>query len=404
MMMGMSPQLDMLVMRWACLLLSCLVLAMLPIASAAQDMPRLTQEGDIEIWDEQYLRGGTKGWTVPEDYHSYFSRDIPGEIRFGRFGRLSGRFLYTSWRPIKPLTDEQYAQGKVKLLDSHASDVRTAAFEIKNDYITLLISGAELPGQACINLLIDGKVVRSATGTGGDALSPIAFDVKELKGKQAQIQALDTSKEPFDYITVDCVYQSVDPKGATRIIATPPAGNAQGAGSVQGVSGAMSGKVELTDGVLMIAGKPVDLAEVIRLTTGVAAKASDAGSRVQLINGDQLTGEITGLEDEKLALTQPMLGPLKLKLDQVAQAIFMPGPTVDTEPGTLVQINNNLIPGTLKWIREDNIAIDCSLGLVPLPPHACSELCVCSSSGRRSRDRPRDFRRRQCAQRAVDDE
>ena len=348
-------------------LLSAIALAVISTGSLAKDMPRLVQKSDIEIWDEQYLSRALKGWTVPEDYHEIFGRHVPGEVRLGRFGRLSGRHLYTSWRPIIPLTDEQYAQGKVKLRDNHASEATTAAFEIKHDYITLLISGAQMPGEACVNLLVDGKVVRSATGTGSDVLTPIAFDVKAFKGKQARIQALDTSIEPFGYITLDCVYQSIDPKGAERVIAKPPTDNKRGTGGVQSVSGLVSGEVELVDGVLKVADQPIELGGVIRLNTGNRAKASDAGSRVQLRNGDLLAGEITALKEQKLVFTQPMLGPLELAFDQVAQAIFMPGPTVQADPGTLVQINNKLIPGTLKWIREDNIAIDCSLGLVPLP-------------------------------------
>lgn len=344
------------------------LLLLIPATSFAQDIPHRTQKGDIPVWDEQYLRGPPKGWTVPADYHDIFGRDVvPKEIRFGRFGLLSGQRLYTSWRPIKPLTDEQYALGKIKLLDQHTSEVLTPAFEIKLDYVTFLISGGNMPGEACVNLIVDDEVVRSATGTNDDTLQWAAFDVKALKGKQARIQALDTTTHAFGYITVDCVNQSVDTKGAKRVIAKPPAATTQGAGSVQAFAGTTSGKIEHIDGTLTIAGKPVDLAKVIRLDTGMAAKASDAGSRVQLSNGDLLAGEITGLEEEKLKLAQAMLGPLDLKLDQVAQAIFMPGPTLDAEPGNLVQINNRLIPGKLKWIREENIAIDCSLGLVPLP-------------------------------------
>lgn len=354
--------------RRARVVLSCLTLALVPVGSFAKDMPRITQKGDIEIWDDQYLRGTPKGWMVPEDYHDVFGRGgaIPKGIRYGRFGRLSGRHLYTSWRPIIPLTDEQYAQGKIKLRDNHVSEVRTAEFEIKLDYITFLVSGGDMPGEACINLLIDGKVVRSATGTNNDTLTPAAFDVKEFKGKKAQIQALDTSKEAFGYITVDCVYQSVGSKGATLVIAQPPA-KKQEAGSVKTASGMTNGKVEFVGGVLKVAGQPVDLGNIIELDTGVAAKASDASSRVQLNNGDLLAGEITGIKEDKLTLTQPTLGPLDLKLDHVAQAIFMPGDTVQAKPGTLVQIDNRKIPGKLKWIREDNIALDCALGLVPLP-------------------------------------
>ncbi len=353
--------------RRARVLLSYLVVALVAASGFAQDIPLRTQKGDIQIWDEQYLRGPPKGWTAPEDYHEVFGRDmISREIRYGRFGLLSGQRLYTSWRPIVPLTDEQYAQGKVKLLDNHTSQVITPPFEIKNDFITMLISGANIPGEACVNLLIDGKVVRTATGANHDILTAVAFDVKALKGKQAQIQVLDTSTNAFGYVTVDCVYQSIDPKGAIRVIAHSPEKTVQ-AGSVRTISGTTSGRVNLDGGILTVADQPVDPGNVLELRTGVAAEASDAGSRVQLTNGDLLAGEISGIAEQHLKFVQPTLGPLDLSLDHVAQTIFMPGPTVQAEPGTLVQINNRLVPGKLKWIREDTIAIDCSLGLVPLP-------------------------------------
>jgi len=352
--------------RIARTVLPCLVLALMGIRSPAQDIPLRTQQGDILVWDEQYLRGPPRGWTAPADYHESIGGAL-NDIRSGRFGLLSGKFLYSSWRQIIPLTDEAYAQGKIKLLGSHTSEVLTPAFEIQLDYVTFLISGANMPGEACVNLLVDGKVVRSATGTNNDILTPVAFDVKTLKGKLAQIQALDTSTHAFGYITVDCVYQSVDPKGATRVITQPPAETAQGVGSVQTVAGTTSGKVEFVGETLKVGGRPVDLDKFIQLDTGVLAKASDASSRVKLRNGDLVVGDITGLEEKKLKLDQPILGALDLELDQIGQAIFMPGPTVQAKPGTLVQINNNLIPGKLRWIRDESIAIDCSLGLVPLP-------------------------------------
>lgn len=353
--------------RRARVLLSYLVVALVAASGFAQDIPLRTQKGDIQIWDEQYLRGPPKGWTAPEDYHEVFGRDmISREIRYGRFGLLSGQRLYTSWRPIVPLTDKQYAQGKVKLLDNHTSQVITPPFEIKNDFITMLISGANFPGEACVNLLIDGKVVRTATGANHDILTAVAFDVKALKGKQAQIQVLDTSTNAFGYVTVDCVYQSIDPKSAIRVIAHSPEKTVQ-AGSVRTISGTTSGRVNLDGGILTVADQPVDPGNVLELRTGKAAEAPDAGSRVQLTNGDLLAGEISGIAEQHLKFVQPTLGQLDLSLDHVAQGIFMPGPTVKAKPGTLVQINNRLIPGKLKWIREDTIAIDCSLGLVPLP-------------------------------------
>jgi len=353
-------------------LLSCLLLAWVPASSFAKGpkpLPRRTQKGDIQIWDDQYLGGRPpKGGKASGGFLEVFGRYDPmnNVFRSGRFGLFSGSRVHTTFRFIKPMTDEIYAEGKTTIFDNHVSELVTSPFEVKLGYVTFLLSGGNMPNEACINLLIDGKVVRTATGRNDDTLEWVAFDVKAFKGQQAQIQVLDTSIAAFGYITFDCVYQSVDPKGATRVIAQPPA-EAKGAGSVTTASGTTNGKVELAGGALTIAKQPLDLGSIIELDTGVEAKASDAGRRVQLINGDLLAGDITGLKDDQLNFAQPTLGPLGLKLDDVAQAIFMPGPTVQAKPGTLIQINNRKIPGKLKWIREDNIAINCALGLVPLP-------------------------------------
>ena len=345
-----------------------LMLVLVTFGALGQDMPLRKQAGDIEIWEDQYLRGPPKGWIAPEDYHSSHGRGSPvlNAVRFGRFGAISGRFVYSSWRPIVPLTDEQYAEGKVKLRDNHRSEAQTPPFEITLDYITFLISGANKPGEACVNLLVDGKVMRTATGRNSDVLKPMAFDVRALKGKQAQIQVLDSSTDALVYITIDCIYQSVDPKGATRVIAESP-GEVAAAGRIKTVSGTTTGPIAVADGVLTIGEQRVNLDQLIELDTGVVGEGPDSTSRVMLTNGDLLASEITGLDTSTLKLVQPMLGPLELAFDHVAQAIFLPGPTVNANPGTLVQINNRLIPGKLKWIREDTIAIDCSLGLVPLP-------------------------------------
>ena len=81
-------------------LIACLLI--LPSAACGQARetghPSLVRKADVLIWDEQYLRGPPKGWTVPAGYHAAFGggRAIEKGIRFGRFGILSGRFLYTT--------------------------------------------------------------------------------------------------------------------------------------------------------------------------------------------------------------------------------------------------------------------------------------------------------------------
>ena len=187
------------------------------------NIPLLVKKTDIKIFDEDNLRRyiNKKGWVVPGDFWLQRGK-IEAEVALGKFGKTSGKIIYSTFRPILPLSDEEYVLGKKSTLDNQQSNLVMPPFELKLDYITFLISGANAPNKACINLLLDGKVIRTATGRNSDYLEWVAFDVKEFKGKKVRIQILDASNSFFDYINVDCICQSPDSKGALRIIKTPP--------------------------------------------------------------------------------------------------------------------------------------------------------------------------------------
>ena len=64
------------------------------------------------------------------------------------------------------------------------------AFKIERKYLNFLIGGGKHPGKTCINLLVDGKVVRTATGPndkpgGSEQLDWHTWDVAEFAGKKA---------------------------------------------------------------------------------------------------------------------------------------------------------------------------------------------------------------------------
>jgi hypothetical protein len=353
----------------ALFVIAACVLVSVRSMAAPTAVPHMIRKGDIQIWDEQYLRGEPKGWKVPADYHEVFGRGgaVPSGIRFGRFGLLSGRHLYTTWRPIAPLRDEVYAEGKTTIFDTHVSELLMPSFEIKLDYITFLISGGNMPNEACINLLIDGKVVRTATGRNDDLLKMAAFDVKALKGKTAQIQVLDTCTKVFGYITVDCICQSPGTKGALRVIAALPSQANRLAGQVITTSGTLEGETAIAAGHIQIGKQAVALDDLLLLKTGVSAAADTAGKRVELVSGDVLMADVLGLEKETLRIRHALFGDISVKLSHVAQAIFMPGPSINAEPGVLLHSKGTKIPGELMWIREDNIAIKSTLGVLPLP-------------------------------------
>ena len=64
-------------------------------------------------------------------------------------------------------------------------------FLLKKDYINFLYGGNHAPDDLSINLLVDGKRVRSQTGNNSNGLQWAGWDVSEFKGKRANIEMVD---------------------------------------------------------------------------------------------------------------------------------------------------------------------------------------------------------------------
>jgi len=76
-------------------------------------------------------------------------------------------------------------------------------FTVEQRYISFLIGGGQYPGQCCLNLLVDGKVVRSETGQNTEQLRRVEWDVRELAGKQARIEIVDRRSDGWGHVLAD---------------------------------------------------------------------------------------------------------------------------------------------------------------------------------------------------------
>ena len=104
--------------------------------------------------------------------------------------------------------------------DGSQGTLTSPDFKVERRYINFLVGGGFQPGDAGVNLLVEGKVVRAATGrsqTGDDTenLEWANWDAREFIGKAAQIQIVDRATGGWGHINVDHLVQSDTPKGAT---------------------------------------------------------------------------------------------------------------------------------------------------------------------------------------------
>ena len=86
-------------------------------------------------------------------------------------------------------------------------------FTIERNYIKFLVGGGGHPGKTCMNLLVDGKSVHTATGPntqpgGSEFLNWENWDVKQYQGKKAVLQIVDDASEGWGHINVDQIAQS----------------------------------------------------------------------------------------------------------------------------------------------------------------------------------------------------
>lgn len=106
--------------------------------------------------------------------------------------------------------------------DRSTGTLKSPPFAIERDYITFLIGGGGYAGKTCMQLIVDGKTVREATGTntdsgGSESLAPDFWQVHELKGKSGQIVIVDAATGGWGHINVDEIVQS-DSTPATRAL------------------------------------------------------------------------------------------------------------------------------------------------------------------------------------------
>ena len=109
--------------------------------------------------------------------------------------------------------------------DRSTGTLTSPEFRIERHYFKFLIGGGGWEGKTCMNLVIDGQVVRTATGPntkpgGSEKLEASGWDVAEFSGKTASLVIVDDAKGGWGHINVDQIAQTdTAPPVAVKLVA-----------------------------------------------------------------------------------------------------------------------------------------------------------------------------------------
>ncbi len=96
----------------------------------------------------------------------------------------------------------------------------SASFVLSRRYLHVLVGGGQHPGVACVNLVVDGKVVLSETGENSENLSWRTWDTAQWRGRNARIEIVDQVTGGWGHILADQLVASDEakpPRGAGNV-------------------------------------------------------------------------------------------------------------------------------------------------------------------------------------------
>lgn len=106
--------------------------------------------------------------------------------------------------------------------DDSTGTLTSPPFRIERPFISFLIGGGNNPDKLALELLVDEKPVRTATGGndrpgGSETLLRESWDVAELAGKTASLRVIDAATGGWGHINVDQIVQTdTRPKGMLK--------------------------------------------------------------------------------------------------------------------------------------------------------------------------------------------
>lgn len=91
--------------------------------------------------------------------------------------------------------------------DPATGTITSPPFTVDRNHLHFLVAGGNhphgAPGETSISLVVDGQVVRTATGDDTGVLKPVDWDVSDLQGRSAQVRVADQATGAWGHLMVD---------------------------------------------------------------------------------------------------------------------------------------------------------------------------------------------------------
>ena len=117
-------------------------------------------------------------------------------------GTLPGQLPVSGWRGGGLVNS--FLRG-----DATVGTLTSPEFTLSAPYVNFLVGGGNHPSDSdaptAVRLLVDGEVVRSATGKDSEALNWVSWDVRDLTGRKARFEVVDANTGGWGHILVDQV-------------------------------------------------------------------------------------------------------------------------------------------------------------------------------------------------------
>lgn len=141
------------------------------------------------------------------------------------------------------------------------------------------------------------------------------------------------------------------------------------ADTVLTAGGRLEGETVPRENAILVGGVGVPLNDVITVICDTGTGTISAPHSVRLTNGEIWRCTIQGVESNALAARSDLFGERSIGMEAVASLNFSHrfDPATASRCGLLYREKGEPIPGSIMWIRESVIAIDCPLGVLPVP-------------------------------------